>query len=241
MDPTKLEELGFSRNEALTYITLLELGETKTGPIVKKTGLHRVLIYDALAALIRKGLVSFVIKENIKYFQAADPARLVDFLEEKKNLAEGLLPELSIIQKDATFKQMVAVYEGIKGVKSALSNMLKELEDTTDHYVFASGNMADMLGSYYQMYQKIKQKKKIRTSILYDESFRNREEIIRQTYGSIRYYPITQFPSDTWIYNDKVLIVTYTAKPPIAVLIISSETAESYKKLFNGFWIKAKK
>ena len=61
------------------------------------------------------------------------------------------------------------------------------------------------------------------------------------TYGDIRFYPLSYFPTDTWIYKDKVLIVTYTAQPPIAVLIVNQETANSYKKLFEGYWKKAKK
>ena len=42
---------------------------------------------------------------------------------------EELLPELSIIQKEGSQKQSVEVYEGIKGLKSALNNMLKELNN----------------------------------------------------------------------------------------------------------------
>jgi sugar-specific transcriptional regulator TrmB len=236
----KLEQLGLTHNEALTYKALLQTGETKTGSLVKKTKLHRVQIYDALESLINKGLASYVIKENIKYFQAADPSRLVDFVEEKKVIAEEMLPQLNLLKQEGNQKQTVSIYEGIKGLKSAMNNMLKELENTSDHYVFASGHMAEAMGSYYYVFQKIKKKKKIKTSILYDEAFRKRKDIISKTYYKIRYSPLSYFPTDTWIYNNKVLIVTYTCKPPIAILIQSQETADSYKGLFNGFWKSAK-
>ena len=65
MNITKLQDLGLTHNEALTYKALLETGQPKTGALVKKTSLHRVLIYDALESLIKKGLASYVIKENI--------------------------------------------------------------------------------------------------------------------------------------------------------------------------------
>ncbi len=97
------------------------------------------------------------------------------------------------------------------------------------------------MGLYYNIFQKIKRKKKIKTSVLYDESFRKRKDVTSITYYKIRFYPLTNFPTDTWMYNDKVLIVTYSAKPPIAILITSKETAKSYKKLFQGFWKNAKK
>src|SRR3989338_8792141 len=121
-----------------------------------------------------------------------------------------------------------------------MNNMLNELTLRDYHYVFASGGVAPIMGSYYDLFQKIKRKKKIGTHIIYDLSFKNQQNIITRTYGEKRFYPLTQFQTDTWIYKDKVLIVTYTASPPVAVLIESQETANSYKKIFEGFWTKAK-
>lgn len=240
MNIEKLEDLGLSRNESLTYKALLEIGQTKTGAIVKKTGLHRVLIYDALESLIKKGLASYVIKENIKYFQATNPKNLVDFLEEKTQNAKSLIPDLKNLMPHTESKQSVVVYEGVKGLKSAMNNMLNELTHKDDHYVFASGNMEPALGDYYYLYQKEKEKKKIKTHIIYDTSFKPHKDIIKSTYGDIKFYHIGIFPTDTWIYKDKVLIVTYTANPAFAILITSKETADSYKKIFEGFWKKAK-
>lgn len=241
MDLAQLEVLGLTHNEARTYEALLETGETKTGPIVKKTGLHRVLIYDALESLIKKGLASYVIKENIKYFKASDPERLVEFLEEKKQLAKELVPQLKILSIESSNTQTVSIYEGIIGLKSAMNNMIKELAPGGTHYVFASGNMAPAMGPYYDLYQKEKIKNKIKTIVIYDESFRVHQDIIARTSGDIKFFDLGPFPTDTWIYNDKVLIVTYTAKPSVAVFIQSQETADSYKRMFESFWKKAKR
>ena len=93
MELSRIEELGLTKHEAIVYKALLELGETKTGAIVKTTNLHRVLIYDALESLIKKGLASYVIKENIKYFKAANPERILDFLKEKEEIANEIIPD----------------------------------------------------------------------------------------------------------------------------------------------------
>lgn len=239
MDLRKLEELGLTRNESLVYTALLELGETKTGAISKKIGIHRVLIYDSLESLIKKGLASHVIKENIKYFSATNPENLVKFLEEKKKNASELIPDLNLLIKKSESQQEATLYEGIKGLKSAMNNMLQELTSKDEHFVFASGNMAPTLGDYYYIYQDEKKRKKIKTNIIYDVSFKENKEILDATYGLLKFYPLGPFPTDTWIYKNKVLIVTYTANPPIAVLITSKETAESYKQLFKAIWEKA--
>ena len=165
---------------------------------------------------------------------------MLEFLEEKKETAKSILPELNLMKQESESKQTVSIYEGIVGLKSAMNNMLNEVTSKDEHVVFASGNMADAMGHYYTVFQNIKQKKKIMTKIIYDVSFRKRIDVTKVTYGNIRFYPLTPFPTDTWIYKDKVLIVTYSAKPPIAVLITSQETANSYMKIFDGFWKNAK-
>ncbi len=239
MSIPQLEELGLTHNESLVYPALLEIGETTTGAIVKKTGLHRVLIYDALESLIKKGLVSFVIKENRKYFQATNPERLLDFIKEKEEIAKSILPELNLKIEQAHAKQQVSIYEGVKGLKSVLANMLKELSPNGIYYCFASGNMVDTVGPYYNIYQKEKSKNKVKSLIIYDEGFEKRKDILKITSGTIKFYPLTYFPTDTFIYNDKVLIIIWNANPSFAVLIINKQSAESYKKIFDAFWKNA--
>ena len=236
----RLEEIGLSRNEAAVYTALLGLGETKTGAIVKKTGMHRVLIYDALDALIEKGLATFVIKENRKYFQAMEPEKLLDFLKEKQGIAESLLPELNTIREKSKVQQQVAIYYGIKGQETVFNNMLKELSPGGTYHCFASGFMADTLGKFHDNFQKRKKKEKIKSYIIYYGDYSKRKEVIEGTHGSIRHSPINYFPTTTYIYNDKVLIVICTANPPFGILITNKQTAESYRKLFSDYWKKAK-
>jgi len=205
MDITKLEQIGLTHNEARVYTAVLEIGETKTGPIVKKTGMHRVLIYDALASLIKKGLASHVTKENIKYFQASNPDNLVRFLKEKEAIAKSIIPNLKELQKENLNPQTVTVYEGVRGLKSAMHNMVKELEYKDDHYVFASGNMHPTIGDYYFIFQQEKRKKKVLTKAIVDSTFSIPKDVMKATYATIKYYQLGPIPTDTWIYRDKVL------------------------------------
>ena len=72
-----LKEFGFSERESKVYIALLELGETTTGKISKMTRLNSSKIYDILERLIDKGLVSYVLKNKIKYFNALEPQNIL--------------------------------------------------------------------------------------------------------------------------------------------------------------------
>lgn len=84
MDTKLLEELGLSKGEIKVYLTLLKLGETTTGKIIEEAQISGGKIYLILDKLIKKGLASFSIKEKTKYFSAASPNRILDYLHEKK-------------------------------------------------------------------------------------------------------------------------------------------------------------
>ena len=81
----KLEALtkaGLSEGEAKIYTTLLRLGLSKAGKISKESGLNRTSSYDALNRLIEKGLVTWVVESKIKHYQAVNPLRLMEVLQE---------------------------------------------------------------------------------------------------------------------------------------------------------------
>src|SRR3989344_2799815 len=102
MDEQLLQKTGLSESEAKVYISLIKAGSCKAGKIAKEIHYNRTTIYKALESLIQKGLASFVIKENRKYFEASSPHILVDnikkeeqVLKDKKKQIEEYLPELS--------------------------------------------------------------------------------------------------------------------------------------------------
>src|SRR3989338_4567553 len=85
MDAAILEKIGLTGNEIKVYLALLELGSVTAGEIIKKTGLHRAGAYDTLERLMDKGIVSYVIKANRKYFEATPPANLITFVEKRED------------------------------------------------------------------------------------------------------------------------------------------------------------
>ena len=131
MDTEILEQIGLSKNEIKIYFTLLELEQSTATPIVKKSGIPNSKIYPTLDKLIKRGLVSYVIKNNVKSFQASDPKNLIDILSTKekliaqqKNEIEKLIPEIERKRKFAKEKQEATIYEGLDGIKAAFNHLL---------------------------------------------------------------------------------------------------------------------
>src|SRR3989338_6168431 len=94
-----LHNIGLSNRESKCYLTLLEMGSSKTGMICKKSAIPSSKIYEILDMLIKKGLVTYVIKGKIKFFQAANPIVLVNLIEEKKKEVQAILPQLLLKQQ----------------------------------------------------------------------------------------------------------------------------------------------
>src|SRR3989344_3725804 len=118
MDIKLLLEAGLTEGEVKVYLALLEIGETTTGPLIKKAKVSASKCYDILERLIQKGLVSSSVKANMKYFSAADTKRILDYVKEREqDLAEKrqqlmqLIPELKLRRALAEHATTTAVVE----------------------------------------------------------------------------------------------------------------------------------
>ena len=126
-----LQRIGLTKNEIVVYNTLLELGETKTGAILKKSGLNSGKIYEILNSLQKKGLVSCITKNKVKHFSPASPDRVLDYLEEKKaeitkqeKSYEKILPELLNKISKIKAEAKIEIFTGMQGMKTAYKKEL---------------------------------------------------------------------------------------------------------------------
>lgn len=243
-----LEEFGLTSNEAKVYVALLEIGSTTSGALIAKTGLHIPRVYDALRGLIGKGLASFVIKNNKKHFEAVSPERLLEAVEEKRAKANRIIPQLLAIQKTALKKPEAAtIFKGVKGIRTVLDAILDELKQGEGYADFGvSGAFREVMGAYWDAWQATKKKRRIKSRCIFEEKVRGSK--LHVDYHSASKLNLAKFvpsnyhcPSDTMIYNDKIAIFVWTAKPPTAILIQDEATACGYKNIFEWMWKNAGK
>src|SRR3989344_1689503 len=101
MDPKLLEGIGLTEAEIRVYLSLVELGSTKTGILSTKSKVSYSKIYTILYRLEEKGIVGHIVKGKVKYFKALSPSTLLRYvaersekLENQKNEIERNLPLL---------------------------------------------------------------------------------------------------------------------------------------------------
>lgn len=239
-----LIESGLSEAEAKVYLALLQTGPTTAGAVVKKSGLHRATTYQVLQRLSEKGLSSSLIIGKKRHFSAAEPQRLLDALHEKQERLEEILPRLAGIMQSGKEKQDVTVYSGVKGIRTALDAMLFEIGNNGEYLDFGvSGLFLDVMGPYWHLWQRRKRQMKIRSRVIFNEDVKVKRPLVLQVYfGKARFHPAENASlTDTMIYRGTVMLLIWTARPPIAVVIKNVENAKSYCNQFELMWKAAKK
>jgi len=239
-----LERIGLTSGEAEVYEALVNLGLSSTGTITKKANISSSKVYEVLQRLQKKGLVSFVIKNGVRYYDATPPERLVDFLEERKeDLSKSqkeikkIIPTIKQIGKQAEEHNETIVYTGFEGPKIVLNEILEAgkkgypncgFGTDVDPYVV---HMPHILDRYIQEAKKYK----FNTRLIFAKGFKSPNVTAEIRFLSNEYLP----PVRTMIYGDKVAIVDFT-KPITTIIIHKKEIAESYKKHFDKLWKIAK-
>ena len=237
METEILEDIGMTQGEIKVYLALLELGETTAGFIKKKTKLQNSVVHLCLGNLIEKGLVSYVEKGKRRFYTATEPEKLIGFLDEKRRRLQELLPELLKKQKEQV-KYKVNIYEGKKGLKAIHEDILKDLKQGGEFFVFGAPKEAnEQFEPYFQDFHKRRIKQNIRLKIIYKndvkEYAKTRE---RMKFTEVRYTP-ENLTSPVWItvYDGKTIL--FVIGDILLGIVIENDTiATNFKEYFELVW-----
>jgi len=238
-----LWDVGLTPAEAKVYLALLETGPSTAGPVIKNAGLHRATTYQIFQRLSEKGLVSSVIEGGKRHFMPASPRRLLDAMRQREERLMASLPRLEAMFNLGREKQEITVYSGVAGLRTALGSMLQELGRGGEYYDFGvSGLFRKVMGPYFQAWQREKKRMGITSYVIFNEALKKDREFFREYCGRARFHP-REYSSltDTMIYRDTVVLLVWTAKPPIAIVVRNAENAKSYRNQFMLMWRNAKK
>ena len=239
MDTSILEDIGLTNAEIKVYLALLELGTSSAGPIIDKTGLQNSVVHMTLNRLLEKGFVSYYMEGKRTHYQAANPKHIMDYMNQKKERLEKILPELMLKREIAKAKPDVETYRGIKGMRELLFELLEA--GGTEHHTIGSPKESIIMGDTFWIgYHKARAKKGIAAKLLFNESLREWTGKIKYPKRELRFMESGFEPlTETIIRNDKVGIILWTEKPT-GILIQNRQLADSYEKYFHFMWRKAK-
>ena len=246
MDIKILEEIGLTKTETKIYITLLKLGQTTTTNIVRDARIHASKVYEFLDKLIQKGLVSYVIKSNKKYFTASDPEFLKEFLKEKhrqiqkqEKEIENILPKLQSIKKSRKDVIQSEIYEGLRGIKSIYEKIFSTLNKGETQYIIGAPRIAnELIEGFLLDWHKRRIKKGINCKYIYDSDVMDYGNIRKQMpFTKVKYLP-KNIVSPMWIeiFKDNVVIGHIKGHNAVLFLIQDKEIAKGYVDYFKLIW-----
>ena len=243
-----LQDIGLTKGEITVYLTLLQIGETTTGKIIEAAQISSGKIYEILEKLIKKGLVSYIIKEKTKYFSAASPRRIVDYLREKEDRLKQqtadllmALPSLEELEKLKKKTYDIRLFQGFRGIQTVAMEALREL--TSKDEVLGMGifsNKPQQFNLFWPKWHKLRIQKKIPCRLLFSD---NKGTLYYQKLQALRYTHIRIIsgvtPAAVDVIGDRVLIFTH-GEIPTCLSIKHPEIVQSFKTFFETLWHSAK-
>ncbi|MDD5192429.1 MAG: helix-turn-helix domain-containing protein [Candidatus Nanoarchaeia archaeon] len=239
----QLKEFGLNDKETKVYLSLLALGEASVNEISEKADLVRTTTYDILKGLREKGIVGSVVKNKILYFEAANPKKLIQILDEKKRKILEVLKDLQGLKTSKADKPHLELYEGKEGIKTVYQDILDKKEDlcsiSNTHFIF------NVLPYYVPHFVNQRAKSKIFIRLLNEkteESINLMKKRDKKENRETRFIPeLKDIPITEYIYGENVAILGTNPNEPSGIIIRNKDFAKAQKLMFELLWKLAKK
>lgn len=255
-----LNKLGLTNGEARVYLSLLKLGSAKVGAIARDSTISYSKVYDVLQRLSIKGLVSQIIVENIKHFNAVEPYRLHEYIKRKeeeldtqKGIIDKIIPQLAEYASDNRNKKKSSaeIFIGDSGLRTAyeilfnnISRRKKKNDNDKDNdkdnddvlrYFYPHAGYHEVATPFYSRLYQFQKSKKIKHKGIATFAFKRSKhfsEIPKDVNMKFVNFPL---PGTMDILRDKLLIISWNSTAT-GILIISEEIAEHFKSYFDKIW-----
>lgn len=232
-----LSKLGFSPSEIKIYLHLLKTGASYANKISSQTKINRTNVYEALDRLIAKGVTSFIIKNNIKWFEAKKPESLLSLVKEReeeivktKNQILKDINKLGVTQNKPTLEAKIFV--GKKGLRMIFEEILEAKKQIA---LFASElQFKKIFGPYFELWHKKRIALGIKQRSIFPREFESKlkkRNLLTYKFVDNKYTS----PTTTILYEDTCIFIQWS-KEPIAVKIQNKEITKSHLNYFNMLW-----
>ena len=236
-----LTTLDLAKNEAVLYETLLRLGESSAGTLSTKSHVNRRNVYDSLNRLIEKGLVFEIRTGRDIAYQAVDPNKLLEKVDEKRVAVEKILPELQALYQGETHHEDVYVYRGLEGWKNYMRAILRVREDV--YTIGGSGAWSDSrLANFLSSFLAQAKKNNIKFHLLYDHAIKEQKSKIATLLGDDYRFLPKKYSSMAAVdvFGDHVVIVTVSKLNTIdditLTVIVNRTIADGFRVWFKALW-----
>ena len=242
-----LQQLGLAKNESTIYEVLLTHGELAVSDIAQKSQVHRRNVYDSLKRLIERGLVFEILSSKENAYQAVDPQKFQEFLQEKQDVLARAMPHLQSLYHSTPHTNEIYVYRGVEGWKNYLRDIIRVGKDF--HCISGKGAWLDpRVADFFPQFIKECERKNVNMYHVFDPEVRDNPEILKYVGKNYRFFPkdfVTTASAD--VFGEYVCIPTLkTGGGAITdefsmTVIVNPEIADAFRTWFKFLYEFAEK
>ncbi len=248
MEFSILSKLGLNKNDIRVYETLLKIGRSKTGPIMRSAGISSSSTYASLSSLLERGLASYQVRNNVKYYQAEMPNQLIDDTKTQTVALEKLMKEIVSLPISHTERNEINVYQGFQGFKRAYEVMASEVKkgEKVDVITYSTyyGKSKHIRKFFAELDRKLFLHTKCKINMLVDKDLK--EIIMSDRTSFVKKYEFRCLPKEYFNpcclnISDSMVVMGVWGKNPIAFTIRNPAVVDSFRINFDFLWSKGKK
>jgi len=242
-----LKDTDFTEGESKVYLALLELGESKVGPLIKSSGVSRSKVYDILERLIAKNVVSKVEKDGVMIYQSLPPHSILNIVREKERelkqeekILQKILPQLSLLQPIQ--KVNIVIYRGYKGFKAMIDRTIQELTAKDVYDAMGVSQTTKGMSFYAKKIYEAQKIKKFKARSIFDEKGAFKAAERKTKWHEMKILPKGwNTPALFTMYSDTVGIHLGKEDFIMSIIIKSEDIVKSFRASFEAMWKISKK
>jgi len=241
-----LIEIGLNEKEAKVYLAALELGQAVVQDIATKAGVNRATAYFVIEGLMQMGLMSSFHKGKKQFFIAADPDRLIEVLEQEKQMIskreenlKKLLPQLQSLNNKQKDRPVVKYYEGKEGIKT----MVEEAFQFTGEEITMAYSVEGVDKIFSEEDKKKWRERRLHSDIKAKAIYTYKTGVLPDIPKSKgRKVPLDKFPitADIAVFGNKIRLASFKNRL-VGIIIEDEELANSIKSILDLAWEAAEK
>ena len=229
-----LRQLGLSKNAALAYLALVDLGTASIARIALESGVQRPLVYKVLPELLGMGLVAKAPHGKRTHYSALSPTKLRNLHRTLDAALDSALPALEERYLASGERPRITYLEGRAGIVSVYADIIETLPKGGVFYRYSSGNKVKK-NEYYvpKDYRAKRDAKKLERYVI-----TNKQTASKKTSRLERAVKVIPEGSDLFAYNitqliygSKVAFVDYNTES--AIVIENPVIAAFQERLFK--------
>lgn len=240
MIENNLGKLGFSPSEIKIYLHLFRNGSSYANKLSAETKINRTNVYEALDRLVAKGVISFILKNKVKWCEAKSPEALLSLIKEREeelnNSKNDITKDIKEIKSwNLNQKSLEAtIFTGKKGLRMLFEEILEIGKPIS--LLASELQFKEVFGPYFELWHKQRIEKGIKQRSIFPLKLKlklDRRKLLEYKFVNNEFTN----PTTTIIYGDNCLLIQWT-KEPLAIKIQNKEIANSHLNYFNLLWNK---